>query len=445
MASDLLSIASSGARAARIALDVTAQNIANASSEGYVRRSAQLEELASSGGYGRIGDISLSGVRIAGVTRNADIFRQAEVRRTGSDASRGQAEVAGLENAQAAIEQSNLYPSIVNFEGALQQLASDPVNPALRASVIENARTMADTFNIASSGLDAVGTGLRFEAADGVNQINTFATELARVNLSLSRASDASSDQSALLDQRDTLLEKLSKYADVSVVIAPNNTVTANLGGAAGPVLVAGGNTTALTMTTAANGTISFDLGSAPVTLSAGSLAGKSQALTKLVDSKSRLDTLATNLIATVNASQAVGVALDGTMGQPMLSGTGAGDFALAFTDGDLFATAPSGAGADSRNPANLVALRASLATNGPAAAMDALIFDISGTVAGRTVTRDALNTIAGNAKIALQAQAGVNLDEEATNLIRYQQAFQASGKAMQVASTLFDTLLALR
>ena len=64
MASDLLSIAKSGAKASRAALDVTAQNIANASSEGYVRRSVALEEVSPAGGYGRSGDVSLSGVRL---------------------------------------------------------------------------------------------------------------------------------------------------------------------------------------------------------------------------------------------------------------------------------------------------------------------------------------------------------------------------------------------
>src|SRR5258707_15689250 len=113
MSSDLLSIASSGAKAARVALDVTAQNIANASTEGYVRRSVRLEELASTGGFGRTGDVSLSGVRLGGVVRGADVFRQAEVRRTGADAARGEAEVAGLENIQNAVEQSNVYPAIV--------------------------------------------------------------------------------------------------------------------------------------------------------------------------------------------------------------------------------------------------------------------------------------------------------------------------------------------
>jgi flagellar hook-associated protein 1 FlgK len=76
---------------------------------------------------------------------------------------------------------------------------------------------------------------------------------------------------------------------------------------------------------------------------------------------------------------------------------------------------------------------------------MDALIFDISSTVAGRSVTRDALRSIADTASLALQSQAGVDLDQEAVNLIRFQQAFQACGRAMQVSGELFDTLLSIR
>ena len=445
MASDLLSIATSGTRAARLALDVTAQNIANASSDGYVRRTLRLEELASSGGIGRIGDLSLSGVRLAGVVRNADLFRQAEVRRTGADAARGEAEVAGLENIQTAVEQSGAYPSIVKFEAALQQLAADPVDPSLRAAVIEGARTMTRTINIAASSLDAAGSGMRFEAADGVSQVNQLANEIARVNLRLARAADSTSDQTALLDQRDLLLERMSQYADVSTTIAADHTVEVRLGGTTGPQLVMGGTAVPLAMASAANGTISFTLGAGPVTLSGGSLAGKAQALVKLADVRIKLDAIASSVIATVNAAQGTGAALDGSAGQPLLTGTGAASMALGFEDGRLIATAPAGAGANSRDPGNLTALRNALAAADPAGAMDALIFDISGTVAGRTVTRDALDTIAGNTRIALNAQSGVNLDQEAANLIRFQQAFQASGRAIQVASDIFDTLLAIR
>ena len=47
-------------------------------------------------------------------------------------------------------------------------------------------------------------------------------------------------------------------------------------------------------------------------------------------------------------------------------------------------------------------------------------------------------------ATAAVQSESGVNLDEEATNLLRYQQAYQAAGKMMQIASQLFDVLLRL-
>lgn len=444
MASDLLAIARSGTLAARVALDVTAQNIANASSEGYVRRSVRLEEVSAAGGYGQTGDISLSGVRLDRLVRNADLFRQSEVRRTGADAARASAEVAGLENIETAIEQTGVYPAIVDFETALQQLASDPVDPSLRAAVVEDARTMTRTFAIAANALNAVGEGLRFEASAEVDQVNLLAGELARVNLRLARAADASSDQTALLDQRDLLLQKMSEHVDIAATISPDHTVEVRLGGAAGPQLVSGGTAQAFTATTNADGTLSFAVGGTAVTPLSGALTGQNQALTKLASTKSALDTIANDIITTVNTAQANGVALDGSAGQPMLAGTGAADMALAFENGRLIATAPAGAGANSRDPANLTALRNALTANSPAGAMDSLLFDVSSTVAGRKVTLEALDSIAGTARVALQAQAGVDLDEEAVNLVRFQQAFQASGRVMQVASDIFDTLIGI-
>lgn len=445
MGSDLLAIGRSGAQAARIALDVTAQNISNAASEGYVRRSARMAEVSSTGGFGRIGDVSLSGVRLDAVVRNADLFRQAEVRRTGADASRASAEVAGLENIEAAVEQSGVYDAVVKFEGSLQQLVGDPTSDSLRANVIEDARTLVGTFNIASNALDSVGKGLQFEANDGVTQINTLAAQLGQVNLRLARASDASSDQTALLDQRDNLLQQLSTFADVTTSIAVDSTVSVQLGGATAPMLVQGGTVKTLAMATSGTGTLSFSVGGTAVALAGGSLAGKAQAASKLAGIHSRLDAVAKSIADTVNAAQTAGVALNGSAGQPMFTGQTAAALSLALTSGSGIATAPAGAQANSRDPSNLNALRTALASADPAGGLDALLFDISGTVQGRKVTRDALQTIANTASISLQAQAGVDLDQEAVNLVRYQQAFQASGKVMQTAKDIFDTLLGIR
>ena len=75
---------------------------------------------------------------------------------------------------------------------------------------------------------------------------------------------------------------------------------------------------------------------------------------------------------------------------------------------------------------------------------MNSILFDVSSRVAGHKITTDALDSIAAAARISLEQQAGVDLDTEAANLVRYQQAFQASGKAMQVATDIFDTLIGI-
>lgn len=445
MAADLLSIASSGARAAKAALDVTANNISNASSEGYVRRSVSVSELAANSVGSSPTSINLAGVRVTGVVRNADSFRQSEVRRTGADAARADAEVNGLENIESAVEQTGAYESIVNFEGALQQLLSDPTDTSLRASVMEQGRNLAETLNVASSSLDAVRDGLLFEAQDGVDNINLISSELAKVNLRLTRASDASSDQSSLLDRRDSLLQQLSDKVGISTSFGTNGVVSVKLGNASGPALVTGGTPTTFSMSAAADGTLSFAVDGTAVTLSSGALAGKNQALSELSTTRGKLDQIAANVVDVVNTAQANGVDLQGNAGQPLFSGTSAADIAMIATGSSALATAPAGSAANSRDSSNLSTLQTALTTADPAGSTNSLLFDISSAVAGRSVTRDALTSVASTAKIALQTQAGVDLDHEAVNLVRFQQAFQASGRVMQVASDIFDSILSIR
>jgi flagellar hook-associated protein 1 len=446
MASDLLSIATSGARAARSALDVTAQNIANAASTGYIRRSATMQEVAASGGQLRVGDISLSGVRIAGITRNADMFRQAEVRRTESDASRAAAELSGLQNIESAVEQANIFSSIVAFEGALQQLGADPVDPSLRAAALAAADAMAKKFNIASSSLDSVAEGAQFQASAAIDEANVIVAELARINVRLARAGAGSSDQASLLDKRDLMLERLSGIADIQTSFATDGSVAVRLGNATGPELVNGGNSTSLSMTIAGDGTLSFAVDGDPATISGGSLAGRAAVLREVVSMREALDQLAGDIASSLNAVQVQGSDLRGDAGQPLFTGTTAATITLALTDGALIATAPGGSPAGSRDTGNLQDLRNALAAGGGAAErMNGILFGISSRVAGHKVTTEALDAIASSARIALQQQAGVDLDTEAANLLRYQQAFQASGRAMQVASDIFQSLLAIR
>jgi flagellar hook-associated protein 1 FlgK len=441
MSSDLMSIARSSANAARVALDVTAQNIANAGTDGYVRRTVAMAEVSGSGMLYTQNDVSLHGVRVAGIVRNADEFRLAEVRRTGSDLARANAEVGALSNIESAIEQPGVSSAIATFSASLQGLKADPTNPALRAVVMENARSVADALNAAAGGLDSAKTAIQADAVDGVSRLNQLSSDLAKINTRLVRASDGTSDQAALLDKRDSILKSMSEIAGVTVTIGAHRTADVSLGGVS---LVTLDTASTVGVGVATDGSLAFDVGGTGVSIASGSLAGTASGLNQINDARSRLDDVAATIIGAINGAQASGVALDGSAGQPLFGGTGAGDIVLIATNGSALATAPAGAGANSRNAGNLDTMIAALGSSNALGKFDALLTDVSSAVAGRTVTRDALGVIASGAEGALATQAGVSLDDEAANLLRYQQAFQASGRIMQVSKDLFDSILSI-
>ncbi|MET0322982.1 MAG: flagellar hook-associated protein FlgK, partial [Duganella sp.] len=115
----------------------------------------------------------------------------------------------------------------------------------------------------------------------------------------------------------------------------------------------------------------------------------------------------------------------------------------------DTFTIAPNTSGVgDSRNGALLAGLQTkNIMNNGTATFQGAYaqVVNVVGNKARESqISMNAADAAVVQATKAQQSVSGVNLDEEAANLLRYQQAYQAAGKVMQVASTLFDTLLSL-
>src|SRR5690606_28223706 len=138
--------------------------------------------------------------------------------------------------------------------------------------------------------------------------------------------------QATLLDQRDQLLENLSGIANISTSFAADGSATVHYSGAGGPVAVSGGAASVLSVTVAANGTLSFDVDGDAVALSGGSLAGTALALSKADQLRQDLHGIAASLIAAANTAQTNGVDVNGNPGQALFSGTNASDMRLAFT-----------------------------------------------------------------------------------------------------------------
>lgn len=444
MSANMISIASSGLKAARAALDITSQNIANAGTDGYVRRSVALSELSANNVGTSYGQITQLGVRVSGITRNVSAFDQSEVRRTTSDAARADALVEGLTQLSDTADNSAVFSTMTNFQSALSQMSASPSNSSLRANVVEAARTMAQSFNAAHAGLQAAVTGMQGEAASGVKDLNDLATNLALLNKRISSDTDPNHNSAGLLDQRDTILQKMSAISNISATINADNTVNVDLPGTPASSLVDHGTAGVLTMTTGSDGNIAFAVGANAFTPTGGALAGQQQAIASGVTALAGLDTVANAMMTTINTAQANGKDTSGNAGAAMFSGTGAGDMAMVLTNAGQLAAASASATASSQNGDNLTAMINALGSANVSGQMNDYLFGLSSAVASNTTMRDAFDSIASNAKTSLAAASGVDLDTEAANLVRYQQAYQASGKVIQVASTLFDQLLNL-
>lgn len=442
----IFSIGRSGLSASRASLELTAQNIANASNPDYARRSLSQGELVMTGAIGINTPDSLGGVRPGVIQRAESALVQRQARDASSSLASAEAEFTALRDVESALETSGVFAGLVDFEAALTALEANPLEPALRLSAVESARRMASNFRVADSALANARSLVQGEAAADAMQVNELAADLARINTDLVGVRPGTNGQAALLDARDKALRGLAEQFGITPVINANGTADVTINGTPPVALVTGGVAANVSVSVAADGTLAFAAAGAGFAPASGAMAGRAAALDEMAGLQTRLDGLATSVIGIANAAQAAGADADGAAGQPLLAGTGAGDIAVVLASASGLATAPAGAPAGSRDTANLTALLGALgAATGPAAETDALLLNLSSRVAGLDTRRAGLGIVAASAESELLRATGVDLDDEAASLVRLQQAFEANSRVIQVAADLFDTLLGLR
>jgi len=444
MSSNLISIAANGVSAAEAGLNITAQNIDNAGTTGYVRRSVQQIELTAPSVSDAPNVVSVSGVMVTGVTRNTQNYLSNQVNVSAANAARANGLVTNLTNVESAVENSSVYASIGTFTASLQTLASNPTSTSQRQTVLADAQNMAQSFNLASTTLASAQQTMQSDATNSVSQINQLATNLAQVNQQISANANPATTGATLLDQRDALLSQLSSLTDATTTYNTNGTATLTLGGTTGQTLVSGGTANTLSMTTATNGTISFSLAGGTITPGGGAIAADQQGLASAATSATSLDTVANSIVSVVNTAQSSGTDLTGATGSAIFSGSGAAGISVSMTSASGIATAKAGAAANSTDISNLTAMQTALTTANPAGQTNTLIFNLSSSVQNATTAQTALTAIAAQAKTTADTNSGVDLNTEAANLLQYQQAFQASSKVIQTAETIFTQLLSI-
>ncbi len=348
---DILSTSVSGLIAFQQSLDVTSNNIANASTPGYSVERANLVPQpgqASAGGY--IG----SGVAVASITRSYDELLAQQVR--GSQASYSSLNTLATQASQIdnllSASGSGLTDGLQSFVNAVQSLSTAPNSSAARQALLSQAQALAQQLTGYDSQVSQYSANLEQQIQGDVTQVNSLASSLAALNNQIAKDfAGTGQAPNHLMDQRDQLLDQLSQYVSVSTATEPNGMLDVYIG--SGQALVTGG--TAQKLTTLPN---SYDAsvlqiglaspgGTSDVTseISGGELGGLLSARTQvLAPARNALGLISTGLATIVNRQQQAGMDATGAQGLPLFNlgdtavrsastNTGSGTLAVTRTD----------------------------------------------------------------------------------------------------------------
>lgn len=440
--SDMLSIGASGLRAYQSALTTVSENIANAGTTGYVRRSAVINEVTAPGNQSGIHGM---GVVVNGLSRASDPYRAGEVRAASADLAKTETSATWLDRIEGALTGDKLGDRLTSFFNSANAIAADPSAIAPRAAMLEAAASVASAFNGTGNALAAASADLDASAGAGVSQLNALAAGLAKVNAGLGRTAPGTTGAATLTDQRDQLLEQMSALTDVSASFDPAGRVTLRVGGASGPVLVSGESAGIVTHVQNAEGAFSFSVyrdGQASIlSPNGGAFAGVVEGAQRIAAARLEVDALATAFVDGVNAVQAQGRDLSGNPGEPMLaSGDSPTQIQVVLADPRGIAAAAVGGGVrDNRNLAGFAELRR---TGAFETGVTDLVMSNASALSARKSVSEAQTAIRDSAVAARDSVSGVNIDEEAVDLLRFQQAYQASARVIQIARETLQTML---
>ncbi|MGP3697199.1 flagellar hook-associated protein FlgK [Rhodobacter sp. NSM] len=315
----ILDIARSGILSYRSALSVTAENIANVNTDGYVRREVVLSQVPGGQTTPTSSGTSGQGVRVEDVRRAFDGL-VAQRLRTAEGAA---ASAESLDVTASAIEtlflsgSGSVPEALTGFFDAVNDLTANPNDSALRQVMLAAGESLAGSFATVAGGL----SGLRAEVVDLSDQAAAQATSQLRLLAELNGRMVGSS-QSALnplLDERDRLLGELSQTLGISASFDQIGRATITLGSSpGGPLLLDG--TVASTVEAAQSGGLVLNVTRNGSTMQSrqitgGTLQGLASSLSAVDNAASELDGLARQVASEMNAIHAQGIDQTGAAG----------------------------------------------------------------------------------------------------------------------------------
>ncbi|WP_067508827.1 flagellar hook-associated protein FlgK [Actinoplanes sp. TFC3] len=469
--------------AQRRGLDVTGQNIANANTEGYTRQRVDMQasvgsvvpvRWATTDGLG-------TGVEVNDVQRLRDQYLENRGRTEhGNSAYLTNQATAynSLEDVFAEPGDTALQAQMHDMWAAWGDVGDEPNSTAARSALMQQSRVVSDGINSAYDALDSQWSANSTQLSKYAEEVNTTAGTIAQLNDSIVKAKATGVVVNELEDRRDSAVMHLSELTGATAQARPNGSLDVFVGNA---LLVT--NTTVRKMSaTAGVSTLDaqrdLNAGTLPstskpagltwadtgdVVQAGGTMGSMVDTMTSLLpDMASKLDNVAKALVTTVNAATNAAYKSDGTPGGDFFTGdfsTGkyARNMRVGVTNpGDIAVSGKNETNADgtakldaSGNPIGTndgsVATRLSGAakqSGSPDNVYQGMIADLGVNAQTSTRRSQIQANVTDQVDAAREAESGVNLDEEMTNLLTYQRGYEAASRVLTTIDSMLDQLI---
>lgn len=447
-----LDVAISGMFVSQLATQVVNHNIANANNPGYSRQMLRIgSKVPLSMSYGAIG----RGASSLGVDRAQNKFLQQQVvdqrALLGTYDSMDET-LRSIEQIMGSMEDDRIGSALNDFFASWSDLATPPIDDGKRTAVVKNAEQLALQFNEIDQSLSTLQRDTRATYDTYVADVNQILEQVAHLNGQIVAGTVGTEVPHDLIDQRTQLLDELSAVTRFTTVNRADGTADVIVEGRA---LVTRGEFNALRVQEYAKSDGSVGRravfgGRDPVEVpfQAGALAGYQQMTNDMIPKlRSDLDALANQVMQQVNALHQQGITERGR-GVALFTGNSAATMSVnsaVSNDVRLIATGRSGEAGDNELALEIAQLNTTL-QGGRSQTLNEQYTQLIVEIATERGTYDSLFTgqqsIVEAARSRLEAEKGVNLDEELANLLMYQRTYEANARVVRVVDDMLNTLV---
>ncbi len=293
-------------------MDVAGDNVANANSEGYHAKRAEVAGLVGP----RVGGLQVGlGSTVQDVFRMRDrvveaaLLQHIEAReRLGQEVET----LSSLESLFAELTQGGLDSQLGQFFDAVESLSADPSDRTLREQVVQKLVAVCDTFNRLDEGFVSTAANLQAEVESTVQLVNSLTEQIAYLNGQIRVVEAGRTSAAAHKDERDQLVADLAELVNITIHEGDYGVVNVTC---SGTLIVDGVDNTPLALVTTEQGPVVTPQGSPAhhIDVREGQLGGlMSLAAERVPQYHARLDELAGDLRRAVNLVHATSLGLEG-------------------------------------------------------------------------------------------------------------------------------------